>query len=359
MNQSKKVIFLYPYPEDEVASQRFRFEQYLHLLSQNNIHFHCLSFYTRWFYNILYDDKKYFLKFIGLLTGVLRRLIHLVYCISSDYVFIHRELTPIGPPIFEWLITKVLRKKVIYDFDDAIWLPNTSAENKLAASIKFHKKFNSICRWSYKISCCNDFLANYANQFNSNIQINPTTIDTSKFYPPDHSKNANWLTIGWTGTQSTVSYLESIKGSLERILNEGEKVKLLVICNKKPKWDINNYEYIKWSKESEFSDLAKIDIGLMPLPESEWAKGKCGFKILQYFSAGIPAIASNVGVNSSLIVHGKNGYLCNNERDWYNYIKALIQSKEMRKQMGLIGCDLVKNHFSLTSNTLNFLRLFE
>ncbi len=327
MNQSKNIIFLFPYPADEVASQRFRFEQYLPLLTKHNIRFRCKSFYARWFYNILYDDKKHLLKFIGILAGFLRRLVHLAYCISQDYVFIHRELTPIGPPFFEWFIIKVLRKRVIYDFDDAIWLANTSDENKLASTLKFHKKFNSICRWSFKISCCNDFLANYASHYNSNIQINPTTIDTSKFYPLKRDKQAESVTIGWTGTQSTIPYLESIKDSLKSILYENKKVKLLVICNKKPQWDIVNYEYIEWNKELEFSDLLKIDIGLMPLPESDWAKGKCGFKILQYFSAGIPAIASKVGINSSLIIHGLNGFLCNNEKDWYNHLNELIQSK--------------------------------
>ena len=305
MNQTKKIIFLYPYPEAEVASQRFRFEQYLPMLSQQNVRIICKSFYSQESYNILYDDKKYLLKFIGILSGFLRRLIQIRHCFSVDFVLIHRELTPLGPPVFEWFIAKILRKKIIYDFDDAIWLSNTSNQNKLAAFAKSHKKFNSICRWSYKISCCNNFLANYARQYNQNVFINPTTIDTSKFYPRSPRTETGCLTIGWTGTHSTVAYLESIKAPIERILNENENVKLLVICNKKPRWDITEYEYIEWSKETEFTDIETIDIGLMPLPTTEWAQGKCGFKILQYFSAGIPSIASKIGVNTNLIDHGQ------------------------------------------------------
>ena len=130
MNHQIKILFLCPYPYDEVASQRFRFEQYYEILRENHAQFRYKSFYSGWVYKFLYCERRFFLKSIGIFYGFIKRILHLFYCISPDYIFIHRELTPLGPPIFEWIIAKIFRKKILYDFDDAIWVSNTSEENK-------------------------------------------------------------------------------------------------------------------------------------------------------------------------------------------------------------------------------------
>ena len=119
-----------------------------------------------------------------------------------------------------------------------------------------------------------------------------------------------------------------------------------------------NLEFIPWNKSTEIEDLAAIDIGLMPLPSSPWAKGKCGFKILQYFALGIPALASPVGFNTHLIRHGDNGYMCAGEEAWIENIELLINSRELRGRIGKNGRDTLINHYSLEVNTTNFLGLF-
>lgn len=353
-----KILFLSPYPHDEVASQRFRFEQYFSVLKKHNFKIRQKSFYNTKTYKILYSQKRYIQKSLGIIWGFLKRIIHVFYTLEADYVFIHREITPIGPPVFEWIIAKIIGKKIIYDFDDAIWLQNTSKENIFVSRLKNHQKFFNICKWSYKVSCCNEYLADNARKKNTRVYIIPTTIDTEIWSPLPKSTNEHKLILGWTGTHSTLPYLTSIKSILERIVKKHPQIGIRMICNKKPDWTLPGLEFIPWNKSTEIEDLAHIDIGLMPLPSSPWAEGKCGFKILQYFALQIPALASPVGINSDLIRHGDNGYLCNQEESWIESIELLMNSKELRDQIGKNGRDTLVEYYSLAANTTNFLDLF-
>jgi len=354
-----KIIFLAPYPYDKVASQRFRFEQYFEDLREKEISFSFYSFYTSWAYNALYSSKKILALSIGILFGFLLRIYHVWRCIGFNYVFIHRELTPLGPPIFEWITMSFLKKKVIYDFDDAIWLADDSNKNKIMKWLKWNSKVNYICRKSHRISTGNDFLANYAASLNEDIVVNPTTINTSHTRHIQVNHHQDSITIGWTGTHSTLKYLDIIINPLQKILSDINQVNFLIICNQKPPWHINGMDFVYWDKKTEWNDLAKIHIGLMPLSNDEWARGKCGFKLLQYFAIGIPALASPVGVNKQIIDHRINGFLCNNQEDWYKYLSILIKDTKLRENMGLAGKRLVENQFSSNVNRENFLGLFE
>jgi glycosyltransferase involved in cell wall biosynthesis len=355
-----KILFLVPYPTGEAPSQRFRFEQYFDLLTKNGIHYTVSSFWTKSAWNILYKSGHYLDKIGWLLFGFLIRWIDIIRCIRYDLIFIHRECTPVGPPLCEFIIARVLRKKIIYDFDDAIWLPNTSTENKVVRWIKFHSKVKSICRWSHKVSCGNDWLADYARNYNPNIVINPTTIDTEKYHNPElwsSSKNEK-IVIGWTGTHSTIFYLNSMAG----ILKEIEKkfpVDIHIISNKNPNFDLPSAKFIPWNKENEIEQLIQFDIGVMPLDDDDWAKGKCGFKALQYMALGIPCIASSVGVNKSIIENDRNGILCVNNQDWVNALNVLIENSVKRNEMGIHARKKVIENYSVASNSTNFLSLIK
>jgi len=143
-----KILFLIPYPLDYAPSQRFRFEQYFELLKKNGFEIQAQPFIGVSTWNSLYQDGNLISKVWGIALGFFQRFDDLFRTRSADFVFIHREAAPIGPPFFEWFISKVMGKTIIYDFDDAIWLPNTSEENALVARIKWHAKVRSICRWS-------------------------------------------------------------------------------------------------------------------------------------------------------------------------------------------------------------------
>lgn len=304
-----------------------------------------------------------FHKIVTVLAGFYKRLIVLTQVPQFDFVFIHREATPVGPPWFEWIVAKIFRKKIIYDFDDAIWLPATSKENLLASKLRWHTKVKSICTWSYRISCGNSFLVDYAKQFNDQTILNPTTIDTRNLHNPNlfpSKAKYDRFVIGWTGTHSTLQYLDQIVPvihSLEKKLPN--QFEFRVIADKKPTLSLSSLRFVKWVKETEIKDLLQFDLGLMPLKDNAWTKGKCGFKALQYMALGIPSIASPVGVNANIIKHGVNGFLCNSSIEWEETIQKLIEDEHLRKQIGERAKEKIRINYSVVSNSDNFLSLFE
>ncbi len=361
LNPKRKILFLCPYPVGVAPSQRFRFEQYFNLLELNNFYFRVHPFLNQSAWTILYQRGRIFPKVLSLLQGFIRRLFVVAFIAPQfDYVFIHREAAPLGPPIFEWLLARVWRKKVIYDFDDAIWLANTSEENKVAARLKMHSKVGVICRWSYGISAGNDYLCDYARQFNSNVILNPTTVDTQHQHNAalyERRQESDTIIIGWTGSHSTLKYLNLLEPVLQNLLRSGMPIQFLVLADKKPELAFD-FIFIPWSEETEVRELAHADIGVMPLDNDLWAKGKCGFKAIQYLALSIPALASPVGVNSKIIDDGINGYLCSTLKDWEMRLAELIQNPTLRKKMGEAGRKKIEEHYSLEANSSNFLSLF-
>lgn len=354
----KKILFLVPYPKGQAPSQRFRFEQYFDILSERGFELEIRPFLDEKTWHNLYSSGKDFSKLLGVISGFAKRIGDVFRAIRSDFVFIHREASPIGPPVYEWVISKVVGKKVIYDFDDAIWMPNTSAENKLIAGLKWHDKVSSICRWSWKVSAGNSFLRDFAAKYNPNAQLNPTSIDTVNLHVPGSDKEIKkTVVIGWTGTHSTSKYLKIIEPVLKK-LEEKFTFKFLVISNRAHDLDVTSLEFKPWNKESEIQDLREIDIGVMPLSDDPWAKGKCGFKALQFMALEIPVVVSPVGVNKEIVENGVNGLLASNENEWYDHLSQLLTSPDKREKLGMNGRQKVIDSYSVDSNERNFISLF-
>ncbi len=358
---SKSVLFLVPYPHDQAPSQRFRFEQYLPILTEKGYKYTIHSFYSQKTWTILHQEGHVFVKTLRIAAAFFTRFSQLFSLSKYDVVFIHREAAPIGPPIFEWIITKIARKKVIYDFDDAIWLPNYSEANSFFQKLKYYSKVNKIIKWSHTISTGNAYLADYSKKYNSNVVINPTTIDTENYHNPSlfSSVQKNHKTvIGWTGTLTTAKYLSFLTPILEKLSHEFD-FEFCVISNEKPAIQLKNLVYVQWKKETEIQDLMRFDIGVMPLTDDQWSKGKCGFKALQYMALGIPSIASPVGINMEIIDNGLNGFLCKTELDWYNALHYFLADSENRKKMHEEARKKIVTNYSVISNTRNFMHLFE
>ncbi len=354
-----KILFLVPYPIGRAPSQRFRFEQYFDSLKKRGYSFDIQSFITEKTWQILYQKGYFFHKIIGILQGFLRRFWVLFRLHQYDIVFLHREATPIGFPIIEFLITQIFRKKIIFDFDDAIWLPNTSQQNKIVAWLKWHQKTAYICKKAHKISAGNLFLAQYAQQFSQNVVLNPTTIDTVKHHcVVPKVKTQDKIIIGWTGTHSTMKYLPDVLPVLDKIVRQ-KPIEFRIISNQLPDFQRDYIQFIRWTKDHEIQDLASFDIGIMPLTDDIWAQGKCGFKALQYMALNIPPLASPVGVNTQIIENGKTGFLCQTPQDWEKNIVQLIDNQELRIKIGRQARQKVETQYSVTANVANFLKLFD
>ncbi len=355
-----KILFLIPYPLGESPSQRFRFEQYFSVLLDNGYTYSVQCFLNSHDWKIFFKSGRLVRKSVILFQGFCRRLFILFNMKPYDIVFIHRETSPIGPPVFEWVIAKILRKKIIYDFDDAIWLTDRSNEPFHLRVIKWRSKVAQICSWSHKVSCGNDYLRHFARPYNKNVFFNPTTIDTQELHKPEvySKKTIEKIIIGWTGSHSTLKYLNELESIFQHLEATYPQVEYWVIADKPPQLKLKNLQFKPWSLETEITDLEQFDIGVMPLPDDEWSKGKCGFKALQYMALQIPTVASSVGVNIQIIQQGENGFLCRTAEEWTHNLSVLIENKALRDLVGIAGRKKVEANYSVSSNTSNFLSLF-
>ncbi len=352
-----KILFLIPYPLNTAPSQRFRFEQYLFFLKEQQFEYDIKSNIDTETFKLYYSKGHTIKKVKTLLLNYAKRIGLLFNLQRYDYIFIHREASAIGPAVIEFLIAKVFRKKIIFDFDDAIWKLDVSDANKLIGWMKFPWKTSAIIRYSYKISAGNHYLATYAKQNNPNVEIIYTTIDTTYHKPIQipHDK----IRIGWTGSDTTIKHFELAQNVLSKLYEKyQDKIEIIIISNRMPEVEGFPIRFIKWKAESEILDLNSIDIGLMPLPNDEWSKGKCGFKGLQYMACGKVPVLSNVGVNPSIIQHGKNGFLANNDDEWIDIISQLIENHDLRNNIGIEARMTIENTYSVNANKQKFLNLF-
>ncbi len=354
---SKKIYFIVPYPHQEAPSQRFRFEQYFDFLEANEFEVEIYPFINKSTWKTLYGEGKVFKKAWGILMSFVRRFALLSKLHKADFIFIHREAAHIGPPIFEWIIAKVLRRKYVYDFDDAIWLPNYSESNAKFHRLKAYWKVRYCMKWASQITAGNAYLADYARQFNPNVQIVPTTIDTVNHHNIMTDHQSHELTIGWTGTHTTMHYLDELIPVLKS-LEQKYTFTFLVISNQSNNYDLKSLKFVKWNKATEIEDLAKINIGVMPLKKDIWSEGKCGFKGLQYMALEIPTIMSPVGVNSTIVQNGINGFLVETEEEWYEVLEKLILERSLRIQIGKAGKRRIEEAYSVLANQEKYLNLF-
>lgn len=351
-----RILFLVPYPAEEAPSQRFRFEQYLSTLTEAGYEYSIQSFLTKNAWKKFYKAGNFVPKAMGLFVGYMRRAQMLLKLHQFDFVFIHRELSPAGPAILSWLISRVWKKKIIYDFDDAIWLTNYSENNKLFAKMKSYGNSKALMKRSWKNSCGNRWLVEQAKPFNPNSYYIPTTIDTVKAHNRIREINLDSPVIGWTGSHSTISYLENILPQLE-VLYARYTFELVVISNLPPEFTFPSMRFIEWNAETEIDDLLQMDIGLMPLPESRWAEGKCGLKALQYMALGIVPAVSPIGVNQTIVDDHKNGI---HVRDggWEEALSGLLSSPKKTLEMSQKTRKLIIEDYSVLANEAKFLHLF-
>lgn len=353
-----KILILAPYPLKCAPSQRFRFEHFLTHLPQKGINWDFQSFLSEHGWGLLYKRGHTLAKAWMVAGGFLRRLGILFRIPSYDLIFIHREVSPLGPPVFEFIIAKILRKKIIYDFDDAIWMADQAEEHWLWQLAKCRSKVSKICAWSLKVSAGNAFLAKYALTHCSHVCIIPTVVNTEVHKPAYAQQDKDRLTIGWTGSHSTLFYLDELLPILQD-LEQSFSFNFLVIANKNPNLDLKHFLFIKWEEANEISDLSRIDIGVMPLQGSEWAKGKCGFKLIQYMSLGVAAVAAPVGVNSDIIEHNHSGLIASTDEEWYACLAQLLKDEALRRNLGNAGREMIETNYSVRSQASNFLNLFK
>lgn len=354
--RGRKILFLVPYPS-EGASARLRVEQFVPSLRQAGIECKVRPFLTTSFYRILYKRGNTVRKVFLFLFCVCRRASDLARAVFYDVIFIHREALPVGLPVVEALLF-LLNKKVIFDFDDAIYLP-PEGSSPLIAFLKCPWKTGFIIRHSRAVIAGNDYLRRYAERFNGSITVIPTCIDTERYHSSRPGRSPESLVIGWIGSHTTQVFLKSIREVLFGLLKRYDNLAVHLV-GAQP--GVLNHERVvvkRWSVGSELDDIRQFDIGVMPMPDTEWTRGKCAFKAILYMSLEMPVVASRVGVNREIVKDGSNGFLASSGKEWEEKLLRLIEDGSLRRSLGASGRATVEREFSLRTNAPLFCDLLK
>lgn len=258
-----------------------------------------------------------------------------------DLIMIQRKLFS---PVDFWYIRR-RAKRIVYDFDDAVMYRSPRSKNPYSFSRKI--RFVFMVRRVDGVIAGNQFLKSEVLPFNSKVVVLPTSIDLSQYTLKKDYDHLRPITIGWFGSKSSLGFLRNLIPSLENTFKKHSNIQLKVVCSEFPDSQTIPIIKKKWSLTEEVEDIQSFDIGVMPLSDNLWSKGKCGLKILQYNSVGIPAVCTPVGINRELIQDGVNGFWAQNEVQWEDRLSELIDEKERRKQMGLEGRKIVEKYYSL------------
>jgi len=343
------ILFILPYPS-EGASVRLRVEQYIPFLEDAGMTVTLRPFFDPESFRVMLGGGRRLRKGWYLLAGIRRRFADLRLLEEADLVFVHREAMPVGSPIIERRIARS-EIPVVYDFDDAVFLPKEGSLHPWTKRLRNPGKVNEIIALSALTIAGNEFLADFARQHTKNVEILPTPIDTDRFRPPEDNDSEQERpenpipVIGWIGNPTGVPYLDVLRPVFQR-LKEEMAFTVRVIGGR---WECPGVrvESKPWSLETEVADSQAIDIGIMPLRDSPWARGKCAFKLIQYMSCGKPVVASPVGMNPKVVKDGVQGYLAATEEEWVEKLGRLVQDPALRREMGKQGRKLVESEYSV------------
>ena len=323
----KKIVYFTKYSRNG-ASSRLRSFQYIDkLVAENNVEITVQSLFSEEYLEKRYKNQSILKEtFIGYFS----RFFFLFKIFKYDKIVIEKELFPYVPALFEWILFQ-LNVKYIVDYDDAIF-HNYDQDPRFIVRKIFGKKIASVIKYANIVVVGNSYLENYAIQSQAKkIVIIPTVIDIERYLPKNDYFNNNIFTIGWIGTPKTIRYF---KGNLEYIISDYKNNFKIITIGGKLEASNFLYEFIEWNENTEVDSIKKLDVGIMPLHDFDFDKGKCAYKLIQFMACGIPVIASPVGVNSEIIQEGFNGFLVHEANDWKKHINYFIQNPDQIKILG-------------------------
>ena len=323
------------------ASSRYRSYQYLPLLQKNGIEVTSIPLLDDAYLQAKYNHQPTSpLKIAGAYT---KRLISLLQAKNYDLVWIEYELFPSLPAWFEIILSQ--KVPYIVDYDDAMFHRYDRHPNPIIKKL-LGNKIDQVMASAALVTVGNTYLAQRAIESGAKrVEILPTVIDLDR-YPPPPTYSERALTIGWIGSPTTTKHLQTIESPLQTI-SQKQDIQIVAIGANQIEMPGVNLKIVPWQDSTEVQELQQLDIGVMPLLDEPWNKGKCGFKLIQYMAAGVSCIASPVGVNTEIIEHGVNGFLASTPAEWISAFQTLIDNPDLRQQMGIAGRKKVEQEYCL------------
>jgi len=351
-----EVLGLCSYPV-EAAATRYRLIQYVAPLAERGINLTVLPFLDKDEFASLYLPGQTFQKAACMLNAARKRLLNSLKSNKFDALLVQREAMLFGPPVSEWIAKTIGNCPLVLDLDDATYVRYISPTyGRWGSALKFFGKTDTLIQWSETVICGNRYIATYVTNKGKNTVVVPTVVDTDKFCPVEkHTEKTP--TIGWIGTHSTFPLLETLFPVLQHLARDYDFILKIVGAGKdKIEVDRVRVENLTWKLEREVEDFQSLDIGLYPLEttdliSNEWLMGKSGFKAIQYMSVGIPFVVTPIGVCAEIGIENETHFSASNKEQWYRALVNLLESPEIRKEMGKNGRMYALEHYNVPQQT--------
>lgn len=355
-----RVLFILPHPI-EGPSSRFRIYQFLPYLQAHGVQVDVRPLVSSAQVQSLYQSGGTVKKLALTLLAAVNRCLDVVRACRYDAVYILREAFPFGPPWLEKALA-LAGKRLIFDFDDAIWLPTAVHNNPLDRLRDWSKAAKLVAR-ANQIVVGSQHLADFARQHCTDparITIIPTVVDAQVYAKRQVPKNAEFVTIGWVGTpRGSRAFLEPLLPTIKEFAQQYPQVRWRFVGAEA--FEVGNLpvEFVRWSLPDEVANIQSFDIGLMPLTDDAFTRGKCGFKLIQYMHCAIPVVCSPVGANCDIVQQGVSGYFAVEPSQWTEALRSLIEQPQLRLNMGEQGRARALEQFSLQGQAPRLLEVLQ
>jgi glycosyltransferase involved in cell wall biosynthesis len=340
------------------ASSRYRVYQYLPHFEAMGVQCRVQSFMSPVLYQLSFSKGRLLRKVWETGKAVLRRLAALANWRSYDIIYMQRELFPFGPPVVE----RFLRWRgatLVFDYDDALFIHKPSRYNPLASLLRSSDKVRQLFGIVHCVIAGNDWLRDEARKSGARAETVEVAEDTVRIRPHAPHTNDRPVTIGWLGSSSTVQYLRLIEPVLVDIAARNPRPRFEIMGGDDFRMEGVPWVLTPWSLEGELEALKRFDIGLMPLPSEDWAKGKSGGKARTYMAAGVVPVCSAIGYNLELIEPGRTGVLCSSLEDWRRELEALVADAGLRQRIAVAARAEVESRFSPVTQARRLVGIFE
>lgn len=361
-NDNDISILFIPFGSPKVAATRYRVSQYLPYLAERNIRYKVFSSISERTTGRMIESPNFrsIKKYMYYLQIVLEKLVRFcpILYLAAQYkiVFLQRTTFLFGLE----KVLKIVNKNIIFDIDDSIYMPDTEEGGIIGWLKRYTKKSEvvSILKIAKCVIAENNHIKNFVQKYYSRIYIITGPIDITRNYAREERPDLGELVIGWIGSPATTLYLKLLDNVLKE-LSKRYKVKFKLIGASSYAIDGVNVETVDWNYDTEISQLHTFDIGVMPMPDNEWTRGKVGCKMLQYMSNAIPSVVSYTPTNAEVIEDGLNGFIASSEGEWIEKLSRLIKDKELRYRIGLAGRKSVLEKYSIQANLPRYLEIFK
>lgn len=325
------------------ASSRLRTMQYVPVLAREGIEVQAAPFFDDAYLHALYAGSP---KKTSSVAHMSNRIRQIWVRPAPDMIWVEYEALPWIP----WLIERAVlprRIPLVSDYDDAIFHRYGKHERGAVRAV-LGRKIEHVMAASGLVMAGNPYLSDHAHGAGaSRVETVPTVVDLDSYALRASSFKKNNLCVGWIGTPQTWQALAHPIHAVLSPLLASQKALFRAVGASLGYAKKETLEILPWSEEREVALIQSLDIGVMPLPDTPWTRGKCGYKLIQYMACGLPVVASPVGVNKDIVEHGVNGFLATSDDEWRSAIETLLSDADLRRRMGAAGRKKVEEHYSL------------